>query len=50
MSPWPPSPEDRLDPDAEAVAEVCPYEADVLDADVWRALGFYPDPEPAPPF
>lgn len=36
--------------DAEAVAGACPYEADLLDADALREIGFYPDPDVPPPF
>lgn len=37
-------------PDAAAVADVCPYEADAIEAVAWQAAGFYPDPIPDPPF
>lgn len=41
---------ERVCDDAAAVAGSCAYEADVLDADHFRSIGFYPDPDVAPPF
>lgn len=36
--------------DPEADAGVCGYEADLLNADALRGIGFYPTPDLEPPF
>lgn len=41
---------ERVSEDAAAVAGSCPYEADELDDEVWRDLGFYPPAGAMPPF
>jgi hypothetical protein len=39
---------ERTDP--AAVADACSYEAEKIDADAMREIGFYPDPDIEPPF
>lgn len=40
----------RLCDDADAVQGSCAYEADALDDEYMRSIGFYPADNPTPPF